>query len=362
MPRILRRLILSFAALILLGALAVLGARVPRVLRAARVCPRPAAEPTGLAGPMPLSATTGLLLVANQKSASASIVDLATGAVTHLPTGEEPHEAAVSPDGRWGVVSDYGLELDGNKLFVIDMAAKRVARVIDLGEYRGAHDLAFLPGSSNRVVVTAQVSRHVVEVDIESGVVAAIETKAPESHTLALARDGRTLFTANDASGNLSRLDLARRAFVRHYPVGPRPEGLAITPDGREVWAGSRDGDGWVRVLDVATGKRLGEMSGFGNADRIAISRDGRRAVIPDWGCDALHIADVPGRRVVGVITGLGDPHGVEIAPDNRVAFVTLGSENAVAVVDLETWRVLARHAVQDGADGLGWGPATASR
>lgn len=358
MHRTLRRLILSFAALILLGALVVLGARVPRVLRAARICPQSSDAPASPAGPLPPSAITGLLLVANQKSASASIVDLATGAVTHFPTGEEPHEAAVSPDGRWGVVSDYGLKLDGNKLFVIDMAAKRVTRVIDLGEYRGAHDLTFLPGSSTRVVVTTQVSQHAVEVDLEKGVVAAIETKAPESHTLALARDGRTLFTANDAPGNLSRLDLARRAFVRHYPVGPRPEGLAITPDGREVWAGSRDGDGWVRVLDVATGKLLGEMSGFGNADRVAMSRDGRRAVIPDWGCDVLHVADVPSRRIVGVITGLGDPHGVEIAPDNRVAFVTLGSENVVAIVDLETRRVLARHAVQDGADGLGWGPA----
>jgi DNA-binding beta-propeller fold protein YncE len=80
--------------------------------------------------------------------------------------------------------------------------------------------------------------------------------------------------------------------------------------------------------------------------------RDGRRAAIPDWLCNAVQVADVPGRRVIGAVTGLGRPHGVEIAPDNRVAFVTLGREKAVAVVDLETRRVLARHAVQSSA----WG------
>jgi hypothetical protein len=61
------------------------------------------------------------------------------------------------------------------------------------------------------------------------------------------------------------------------------------------------------------------------------------------YGTRLVHVADVPGRRVIGAVTGLGRPHSVEIAPDNRVAFVTLGREKAVAVVDLETQRVLAR-------------------
>ena len=357
MPRLLRRLTWSLAALAALLVLSVVAVRGQRALHAARICPRPVAEPSTAAGPLPRSATTGRLLVANQQSASASIVDLATGDVTHVPAGVEPHDADVSPDGRWGVVSDYGRKVDGNKLVVIDMAAKRVARVIDLGEHRGAHDVSFLPGVSDRVVVTTQGSRHVVEVDLEKGVVAAIETRAEASHTLAVAEDGRTLFTANEESGSLSRLDLAARAFVRHYSVGPRPEGLAITPDGREIWTGSRESE-QVRVLDAETGAVRATFPGFATPDRIIISPDGRRAAIADWRCNAVQVADVPGRRVVGAITGLDRPHAVEFAPDNRVAFVTLGRrKGAVAVVDLETRRVLARYPVGDTPDGLGWGP-----
>jgi DNA-binding beta-propeller fold protein YncE len=113
-----------------------------------------------------------------------------------------------------------------------------------------------------------------------------------------------------------------------------------------------------VKILDAASGAVVATIPGFGTPDRIAMSPDGRRAAIPDWLCNAVHVADVPGRRVIGAVTGLGRPHDVEIAPDNRVAFVTLGREKAVAVVDLETRRVLARHAVQDAPDGVGWGPA----
>lgn len=355
MPRIRSRLTTSLALLAVLGLFAAaFAARTPVVCT-----PRPA-ELTAvldIPGPPPPSATTGQLLVANQGSGTASIVDLATGAVTHLPAGEEPHDTAVSPDGRWGVVSDYGRESNGNKLVVIDMAAKSVARVIDLGKHRGAHGIEFLPGSSTRVVVTTQVSRDVVEVDLEKGtVLAAIETRGEGSHALALARDGRTLFTSNEESGSLSRLDLAKRAFVRHYPVGPRPEGIAITPDGREVWTASRE-SGQVRVIDVEKGTVLAAMPGVGTPDNIAMSRDGRRAAIPDFRCGVLHVADVPGRRMIGAITGLARPHMVAFAPDSRVAFVTLGDEKVAAVIDLDARRVLARYPVGDRPDGVAWGP-----
>jgi len=52
---------------------------------------------------------SGHILVANQQSASATIVDLATNTITHIPVGNGPHEAAISPDGKWGFISVYGI-------------------------------------------------------------------------------------------------------------------------------------------------------------------------------------------------------------------------------------------------------------
>src|SRR4051812_40691759 len=52
---------------------------------------------------------TGNVLVADQESGTATIVDVATHAATTIPVGTGPHETIVSPDGRWGVVTIYGV-------------------------------------------------------------------------------------------------------------------------------------------------------------------------------------------------------------------------------------------------------------
>ena len=45
------------------------------------------------------------LVVLNKSEATASLIDLESGAVrATLPTGNGPHEAAVSPDGRLALV------------------------------------------------------------------------------------------------------------------------------------------------------------------------------------------------------------------------------------------------------------------
>src|ERR1700741_368197 len=83
---------------------------------------------------------SGHILVANQQAASATIVDLATNTITHIPVGNGPHEAAISPDGKWGFISVYGLggaANAGNQIAVIDMAGEKGARLIEPGKDNG---------------------------------------------------------------------------------------------------------------------------------------------------------------------------------------------------------------------------------
>lgn len=335
--------------------------------RAAQVCPAaPAATSADSLASRPL---TGHVFASHGFTRSVSILDLATGRVTTLPAGiADPHEVTVSPDGRWGVVADFGdyqgnHEFDGRRLAVFDLHARRLARIIDLGEYRGPHDLAFLPGSSSRLVVTAQTSRRVLEVDIAAGrVLGATETRGQGSHMLAVAADGRTAFTVNEADGSVSRLDLVARTLVAKHAVAAGPaEAIAVTPDGREVWVGHRS-DGTVRVIDGATGRVIASLGGFVRPDRMHMGADGRFAVIADFGCRRLVVADVAARRILGPIAGLAghrNPVG-EVLPDGRTAVVALGPDGAVAMVDLEARRVIARHRIGRRLDGASWGPAPA--
>ncbi len=55
-------------------------------------------------------ALSGTLITSNMNDNTATILDAGTGRlIATLPTGEGPHEVAISRDGRWGVVSNYGV-------------------------------------------------------------------------------------------------------------------------------------------------------------------------------------------------------------------------------------------------------------
>jgi YVTN family beta-propeller protein len=302
--------------------------------------------------------TSGTVLVADQQSATATIVDVETRATTTVDVGAGPHETIVSPDGRWGVVTVYGVAgAPGNKLAVIDLVAKKMARTIDLGEYTRPHGASFVPGSPTQVVVTSETTANIVLVDIADGkVLAAIPTRHVGSHMLGITNDGKRVFTASIPYGGIAELDLVKREFVRDLQVSTNTEGIGVSPDGSTVWVGSNNGH-TVSIVDTKTWTVASKIEGLGMPYRIGFSPDGRIAVFCDPAADKIWIADVATRKVIGEVGALGSPRGIRIAGDNRTAFVTLGGENAVAAIDLVTRTVKWKAPVGRSPDGVWYGP-----
>jgi YVTN family beta-propeller protein len=312
------------------------------------------------AGAQPAPVSSGVVLVANQQSGSATIVDVATRAATTLDVGTGPHETVISPDGKWGVVTIYGVggaNGAGNKLAIIDLGAKRVVRTIDLGTYTRPHGASFVPGKPSHVVVTSETTANVVLVDIAEGrVLGAIPTQHPGSHMLGVTADGKRAFTASIPFGGISEIDLDRRAFVRDLQVSSTTEGVAVAPDGSSVWIGSNN-QGTVSVVDTKSWSVVATISGPTMPYRIGFSPDGSTVVFCDPQANKVWIADAKARRITGAVDGLGSPRGVKIAPDNRTAFVTLGADDAVASVDLVERKVNWSVPVGRSPDGVWYGP-----
>ena len=322
--------------------------------------PAPAAMPAASApagAAAANTATTGTIVVANQQSASATVIDLASGESVEIPVGQGPHEAAISTDGRFAIVTIYGAQVAGNQLAVIDLASNTVVRTIDLGEFRRPHGVVALAGSPELVTVTSEAAQHLLVVNIASGELeSAVPTEARGSHMVAVTADGRRGFTANIPDGSVTEIDLDGARLVRVSPVSTMTEGVAVTPDGAEVWVGSNNA-GTVSVLDTRTNQVVATIAGFQMPYRLGISPDGRLAVVCDPQGNAIHVVDVKSRAVLGAIEGLGSPRGVSIAPDSRTAFVTLNASSEVAVVDLETRAVLRRFPVGASPDGVAFMP-----
>jgi DNA-binding beta-propeller fold protein YncE len=303
------------------------------------------------------SSRSGFVLVANQQSANASLIDLSTDKMSFIDVGVGPHEAVIAPSGRVGVVTIYGTGTPGNEIAIIDITAGTVKRKISLGQYTRPHGAMFLPGDESRVVVTSEATQNIVLVNIESGAVeAAIPTGAQGSHMVGLTKDASRAWTSDVGTGAVSEMDLREKALVRVIPIAPRVEGIAVSPDGSTVWAGS-NANGAVSVVDTKLGRVVKTLGGFGLPYRLAISADGKTAIICDPQGDAIHIADVATQAVIWKLDGLGSPRGVSIAADGKTAFVTLAADPAVGVVDLVARKLVRKIGVGASPDGVGYGP-----
>ncbi len=306
-------------------------------------------------------AETGTLVVLNKGAATATFIDVASGEmVGTLPTGQGPHELAMTSDGRWAVSTDYG---GGNSLTVLDVARMRVERTIDLSRYPRPHGAFFLPGDSI-VAVTSEASRHVVLVHPFRGeIVDAIPTDAGGSHMVAVTGDGRTLYTGDMQAGTVSRLDVAARSKTASFPVPATPEAITVSRDGSQVWVGSNE-RGQVSVVNAATGQVEASFSGFEWPYRILIVPEHDLVVIPDLRESGdVRFVLYSERRELDRLRFPGDgPQGVALSHDRSTLYLSLSRAGQVAVIDLASRRVLRRIDAGPAPDGIGWSPLAVAR
>ena len=313
----------------------------------------------------------GTLVVTNINDNTATVIDLATRTVrATLPTGVGPHEVAASHSGRWAVVTNYGVRgKPGNTLTVIDLATATVGRTIDLGEYQRPHGITFFPGDS-LLAVTSEASKAVLLVEFATGRVAGtISTDRPASHMLALAAKGALLYTTNVGDGSITSINPKARTTGAVLPVARFVEGLTITPDGKQVWVGS-NGDSIVVVIESQSGRAVDTLRGFGMPYRLAITPDGRTAVITDPARAEVRIVDVATRKErfrvsvpadsvlsTAEFPGSSSPEGVAVAA-NGYAYITLQGRNQAAGVDLATGKIVWRLPVGAWPDGIAYARA----
>lgn len=305
----------------------------------------------------------GTLLVANRQGGSVSLFDLATSVeIARIPIGPViPHEVAVSPDGRWALTGEYGSGDDpGRHLVVIDIVNAHVAGRIDLGAQSRPHSMMFMP-DSRRAVATMEQSDRIALVDIvDLTVLRSYPTGGREGHMVRLSPDARHAYvTSRGAEGTLSVITLSEELPPVVIATGRGAEGLAVTPDGAEVWVVNRVAE-TISIVDTGTFEVVETISARPGGRRAEISTEGRVLIPASSAAPAtakyLTIYDVASRRVIEElpindgrpITGA---FGIHIV--GETAFATDRSAGSIAIydlVDFPTARTLVtNHAAPDG-------------
>lgn len=317
----------------------------------------------------------GTIVASNMDAHSVTIVDVASAkTLATVPVREGPHEVAISPDGRQAVVAIYGNRNSvGSSLAVFDLTKPTAEpRYVELGTgNQRPHGLAYLP-DGKQLLVTGERAQRVLVVNLDMQAIdSSMSTGQATTHMVSLTADGTHAYTTNIAAMSVSAIDVKNRTVTGTWPVGARIEGIAVMPNGKEVWVGGNESH-LVYALDAATGAITQRMEGFGMAYRVGITPDNRTAVISDPGREQIHIVDVATHRIRKTIAvpaqvpagGAADaaprpasPQGVTISRDGAYGFVTLKAVARVVVVDLARGEIVKTLTVGAGSDGVGYSP-----
>ena len=311
-----------------------------------------AAAPRGFAG-----ADGPRLLVLNKDDATLAIVDPASGTVEHLvPTGDGPHEVAVSTDGRTAFVSNYGATGPGNSISMIDLVTAREIRRIDTTPIRRPHGLAFADG---KLYFTAELNRLIARYDPATNTVDwLLGTGQTTTHMVIVNKETTRIFTANIGGNSIAIFERGPNAQTWNetvVPVGRGPEGMDVAPNGQEVWT-AHSQDGGVSVIDVATKKVVETIDlKTKRSNRLKFTPDGRRVLVSDVDANEIVVVDAATRKEITRLPVGQRPLGILMAPDGSRAFVAMNTDHYVATLDLTSLTVTGRIPTGKGPDGMAW-------
>jgi YVTN family beta-propeller protein len=265
--------------------------------------------------------------VANQSSATVSVIDAASGEVVHtvdvtefgFDPNSRPHHTAVDPDGAHWYVSLIGgghvlrfnadNELVGRApfetpgLLVVDPASEllyvgRSMMAVSPPQRIGAIDRSdmsveeldvFFPRphaltvdpATNRVFAASLVENRFAVMEGGSDAMELVDVEGP-AHTFvqfALSPDRRHLVATAQLTGKLLVFDAAspERGLLAEVDVGTQPWHPVFSPDGSRVYFGAKDDDAVVVVeTEMWTVERRITAPGIVEPHGSAVTADGR--------------------------------------------------------------------------------------
>ena len=343
------------------------------------------------------------LLVLHKGENAMAIVDPSSGKVVgRVPVGQDPHELAVSDDGKLAFASNYSgnSERGGNSLSVIDIAARKELHHVELSPLARPHGLWFAGG---KLYFTAEANLAIGRYDPATNKVDwLLGTGQERTHMVLVSKDLKTIFTSNVSSNTISIIE--RTNPPQRQPGGPPPggaggpppggpggpppgeqrggppsrgpggppgggpgwkqsivsvgrgpEGFDLSPDAKEIWT-AHMGDGHVSVIDVDTKKVVRTIdAGARSPNRLKFTTDGKRVLISEIFGGGLIVLDADSGSVIKRLQLGRGASGILVTPDGARAYVAITGDNAIAVINLATLTEEARLHTGSGPDGMAW-------
>jgi DNA-binding beta-propeller fold protein YncE len=174
-------------------------------------------------------------------------------------------------------------------------------------------------------------------------------TVAPEIHRLYASATGDHQVAAVDTE-SLKTLGTA----------GPitYPDGLAYAPKQNKVFVSDEHG-GVDAVIDAASNKLIANISLGGGAGNTVYDSVSGHILVAVHGVNLLTVIDPATNQIINRIplAGIKNPHGMTLDTGGRTAFIAGEGNHSLAMVDLQTMKVLSTYEVGEDPDVLAYDP-----
>ncbi|MBI4311032.1 MAG: YncE family protein [Chloroflexi bacterium] len=255
----------------------------------------------------------------------------------------------ITPDGSRLYVTAMGT----HNVFVVDTKTDVIMDVIDLweGESRGSWPfrLAITP-DGGKVYVANMMSDNISVIDTGVNRVVATIDLGHFVHDVAFTPDGQTAY-ADLGWDRLAVIDPDTDSAVGTVPLekGDQTYALAVSGDGRRVYAVSQAGGGRIYVIDTATNMSIDRFElgrNLSNQGLLTISADDSKLYLasgvtntsyerPEEGANKVYVIDLSTRAVIAEIVVKGGPIATRLSQDGKRGYVSTFAARQVFEIDL---------------------------
>lgn len=289
------------------------------------------------------------LYVTNSQGDDVTIVDTATHKpIGSIPVGPKPHGIAVPAAENLILVSIEG----GKKgeLVWIDPSTDKVTQRIDVGP--APNQLAVTPDGKFAYVPCSDGYYDVVDVN-KAAVIKRIFTGGRPHNTLSSANGERIYLAPMGGPKKVTIVDVKSQEKIGEIPFSSVVRPVAVTRDEKRFFA-EVDGLVGIEVADVAARKMIHRVpADLTPALKTKASRSHGLGIRPDekeiWECDVehaeVHVYDITSDRPkqIATVPMPGNVYWLTFSPDGGLCYVSVLSENQVAVVDTKTKQIVTR-------------------
>lgn len=250
------------------------------------------------------------------------IVDPATqAAIGTVKVSGKPNECAVTPNGKYVAVPIR----DGDEVDIVDVTLQKVVKSLPIKEPHNAVNT----GSNRYMYVSSMGSGEINVIDLDKMDYAAHIPAGGRPRPYVISPDGKTMYVALANLHGFTIVDIqSQRVLERVQMPSEHPalrplkfetqdtltHGLALTPDGKELWVSSLLDD-CVYIYDVQLKKIVGRVQTGEGPNWVVITPDGKYVCVSNTDTDDVSIIDAKSRKEVTRVKVCKVPKRLALAP-----------------------------------------------